>query len=183
MTSRRGLSGLVGGLGAGLLLAACSGKAGQWVGDYVTTNDFESVVGWSTDAGSLTKDHAHSGQYAVQVNQDREYGLTFDVPLAAASVHALRGIRVEAWAYLPGPQADAWLNVQIAPPQSPDAPVFRDGLRLLDQVHDYQKWTRVEKEFAFPANLTGDDHLRLFLWRGGSPVPVYLDDIKVRALE
>jgi hypothetical protein len=172
---------------AGLLVlsaAACSsGETGQWIGDYVTNNDFEAVRGWSPDAAAITPDHAHSGQYATFIGPDREFGLTYDLPLSQASVHTLKGIAVEAWAYLPSSQAAASLEVQVRLPGEENKLGFADRLLLPEQVTEKAVWTRVRKEFAFPAGLPGDAHLRIFLWRGSSQETVYLDDLKIKALE
>lgn len=171
---------------AGLLsfAVACSGSdAGHWVGDYVTDNDFEAMRGWLPDASSLTRDHAHSGQFATYVGPEREYSLTFDLPLRDASVHTLKGVAVEAWVYLPTPQAAASLEVQV-PLAGPDSRMgFAGSIKLTDQVKETAKWTRVRQEFAFPAGLPGDAHLRIFLWRNSSQATAYLDDLRVKALE
>ncbi len=165
------------------LLAGCSDSgAGKWVGDYVTANDFEAVRGWSPDASALTRDHVHSGQYATFISPEREYSLTYDLPLQEASVHALKGVAVEAWVYLPTPQAGASLEVQVQLPGQEKA-IYSERLILPEQVTEGAKWTRVRKEFAFPEGLPGDAHLRIFLWRNTSSVPVYLDDLRVKALE
>lgn len=166
------------------LLTACSGAdTGHWVGDYVTSNDFEAVRGWGADAAGLTRDHAHSGQYAVFVGPEREYSFTYDLPLSEASVHALRGVAVEAWVYLPDVQTSASLDVQVRLPGAASPLGFAGSLRLADQVTERAKWTRVRQEFLFPAGLPGDAHLRIFMWRNASPGPVYLDDLCVKALE
>ncbi|OGX88384.1 hypothetical protein BEN48_09875 [Hymenobacter glacialis] len=169
--------------GTSLLAACSSNEAGRWVGDYVTANDFEALRGWGVDANSLTRDHAHSGQYATFVNAEREYGLTFDMPLNQASVHPLKGVAVEAWVYLPTPQAAASLEVQVQLPGTENRQAFAGSIKLADQVKEGAKWTRVRQEFAFPAGLPDEAHLRIFLWRNASSLPVYLDDLKVKALE
>ncbi len=167
----------------GLLAACTSPGEGQWVGDYVTSNDFEAVRGWSPDAAALTRDHAHSGQYATFIGPGREYSLTYDLPLNEASVHPLKGVAVEAWVYLPSPQAAASLEVQVQLPGPGNRMGFAGRLALPEQVKEGAKWTRVRQTFAFPAGLPGDAHLRIFLWRNSSHEPVYLDDLRVKALE
>jgi hypothetical protein len=165
-------------------VAACSGSdSGTWVGDYVTVNDFEAVRGWSPDGNALTRDHAHSGQYAIFVSPEREFSLTYDLLLGEASVHSLRGVAVEAWAYLPSPQAAASLEVQVRLPGEENKMGFAGSLALPDQVKEAGKWTRVRQEFAFPAGLPYDAHLRIFMWRKGAQGTVYLDDLRVKALE
>lgn len=177
----------VGRLAAAALLgltAACSGSdAGKWVGDYVTFNDFEAVRGWTPDASGLTRDHAHSGQYATFVAPGRDYSITYDLPLNEASVHALKGVAVEAWVYLPNAQDGASLEVQVPLPGGDNRMGFAGSLKLPEQVKEGAKWTKVSQEFAFPAGLPGDAHLRIFMWRNSSQEKVYLDDLRVKALE
>ena len=166
------------------LLGGCrDSDAGHWVGDMVTDNDFEAARGWGADPNGLTREHAHSGQFATFVSPAREFGLTFDVALHEASVHALKGVAVEAWAYLPSPQATASLNVEVRLPGPEGKLAFAGALALPDQVRENARWTRVRQEFALPAGLPADARLRIFLWRGGSQQPVYLDDLRVKALE
>jgi hypothetical protein len=170
-------------LAAGTLAGCADSDAGHWVGDYVTANDFEAVRGWTPDASGLTRDHAHSGQYATFAGPGHDYGLTYDLPLGDASVHTLKGVAVEAWVYLPHPQDAASLEVQVALPGGENRLGFAGSLKLPEQVSEGAKWTRVRQEFAFPAGLPGEAHLRIFLWRNNSQETVYLDDLRVKALE
>jgi hypothetical protein len=180
-------------IGAGWALlvttgTACSSKDpadGNWIGDDVTRNDFEAVAGWGgADRSTLTREHAHSGRYAVLVDSTHETGLMFDLPLYEASVHTLLAVEVEAWVYLPHGQADAVLQVEtVAEGAAADAPHYSEQLPLLSQVSEYKKWTRVQHIFHLPNGLPGSTHLRLYLKRGTNPGPVYLDDIRVKARE
>jgi hypothetical protein len=167
----------------GLLVACSSSADGEWVGDYVTTNDFESVRGWGGDASAITRDHTYSGQYAIFVSPEREYSFTYDLPLHEASLHPLKGIVVEGWVYLSTKQSSASLDVQVRLPGPNGQLGFTDRLMLPEQVKEGAKWTHVRKEFIFPAGLPGDAHLLIFLWRNSSHEPVYLDDLRVKALE
>lgn len=174
------------GLALGALAAAgCATdpNAGTWIGDEVTHNDFESAMGWVADPRTLTRDHAHSGRYAVLVDGSHEYGLTYNAPLREASVHQLKAAEVEGWAYLPSERADASLNVEVWSAAEPAVKLYGDRLRLLEQVHEYAKWTPVRKIFALPTGLPPDARLRIFLWRGASAEPVYFDDLRVKARE
>ena len=98
------------------LLAACTShdeQAATWIGDLVTANDYEAVAGWVPGATSLTRDHAHSGRYADHVDAAHEWGVTFQLPLGQASVHTLRGLDVEAWAYARNVQGPATASLQV----------------------------------------------------------------------
>ncbi|MBC8082019.1 MAG: carbohydrate binding domain-containing protein [Hymenobacter sp.] len=167
----------------GLLSACSSGPGqGQWVGDYITTNDFESVLGWGADAVSLTLDHAHSGRHAVQVGPGHEYGLTYNLPLGQASVHQLTGVEMEAWVYVPSAQASGALALQIIDASNGKV-THAEYFTLTEQVQEYGEWRPVRKRFMLPTGLSNDLHLRMYLWRNNSPEAVYLDDLRVKALE
>ncbi|MBF9223736.1 hypothetical protein [Hymenobacter ruricola] len=180
----------VGAATAGLaLLAACSSHddAGDWIGDVVTANDYEAVMGWVPGATSITRDHAHSGRYADRVDAAHEWGVTFQAPLGQASVHALRGLDIEAWAYAKEvqPAATASLQVEVwahGPGQDP-APLFSGSMPLAAQLQDSCVWTKVNSRFTLPPSMPYDANLRIFLWRSTAKKAAYLDDIRVKALE
>ncbi len=179
------------GLVAGLLvlLAGCSrsDEAGHWVGDVVTANDYEATLGWVQGATSLTRDHAHSGRYADHVDATHEWGITFQAPVSQVSVHALRGVAVEAWAFAHdlNPNRSAVLQVEVWAhgPGQDTKPLFSSALPLNTQLTDSVVWTPVHQEFSLPTGLPFEANLRIFLWRAGSTKPVYLDDLRVKALE
>ena len=173
-------------IGLALSLGACSSSESSdaVAGDYFTRNDFESLVGWLPDATALTKEHAHSGSYATLVNQDREFGLTYNAKLGDVSPHKLRGIEIEAWFYLSDDQAgEAQLGVQVVDPQQDNKLVFSDGIKLAEQVKEYKVWTKVSKQIMLPDNINYDQNLKVFLWRGNATSPVYMDDLTIKALE
>jgi hypothetical protein len=170
-----------------LACGACAGNAedGTWVGDEVTHNDFEAVAGWGgADRRALTRDHAHSGRYAVVADTTRKEGLLFDLPLFEASVHTLQAADVEAWVYLPSDKADAALQVEaVADGPEPRAVLYSEAFPLLPEVKEFKHWTLVQHIFHLPGGLPGSTHLRLFLKHGSGTEPVYLDDIRVKARE
>nr|GFB80774.1 hypothetical protein [Tanacetum cinerariifolium] len=56
------------------VLAACGGNpaAGQYVGDSITTTDFDNLAGWGADPNGLSREHAHSGRFATFVSPERD---------------------------------------------------------------------------------------------------------------
>lgn len=169
------------------LLGACRDDAaqGQYVGDSITRTDFDDLLGWGADPTALTREHAHSGRFATFVNADREYSLTYRLPLGQASVHIIKAVEIEAWVYLTSAKAAASLSVQLGRPgASSDAPaLYAEQLNLLDQVHEFGKWVPVHRTFVLPEGAPSESELRIFLWRQNSPEPVYLDDLHVKARE
>src|SRR6476469_8251778 len=149
------------------LLAACSSNenvASASDGKTITANDFESLAGWNIDMGLLDKGRAHSGDYAIKVNKDHEFSLTFDMLLGQATPSKIKKVRLEGWAYLPSDKATGQLGMQIMGPNGSDQ-LFGDGIRLADVVKTYGKWTKVEKDITLPDNITALDHIRMSLWR------------------
>ncbi len=173
------------GLWAGLAACKSDTSQGLYVGDVVIRTDFEDLAGWGADPSSLTDAHAHSGRQAIFIAPDREYSLTYHLPLGRASLHRLKALDVSAWVYLPSDKASATLSVQVfRPPGAPAGPPLYGGnLLLTDAVHTYGKWQPFQHVFVLPDNLPVEAELRLFLWRGSSTEPVYLDDLYVKARE
>ncbi|RSK31161.1 hypothetical protein [Hymenobacter metallilatus] len=169
-----------------LVLSACTSAPETATPDarYFTTNDFESVVGWETEGLSITDEHAHSGRLAVRVNQDREYGHTYDRALSQLSPRAISAIEAEGWVYLSGPGSTGALVVQVVQGSGAGFKVlYSQQLNLTDRVKDYGSWQPVQWKAPLTANLPADAHLRFFLWRNNATEPLYLDDIRLRIAE
>lgn len=168
-------------------LPGCSGapNTGKYVGDTAIRTDFEDLAGWVADPSGLTNVHAHSGSQALFVSADREFSMTYHLPLGSVSLHHIKALEVSAWVYVPSAQAGSALTIQVFPPTG--RPIvglpYSEALPLLDQVHEYGKWQQVQKVFVLPDGLPVDADLRLYLWRGSSKEPVYLDDLYVKARE
>ena len=167
------------------LVASCSSddKLPTAGANTITANDFESVAGWGVDPETLTKEHAHSGKYALKVDAGHEYSLTYDVVLGQASPRKLKKVRLTGWAFLPNDKATSVLSLQIIDPDQGNKGVFVDGIDLRESVKDYNKWVKVSKEFTLPEDITYTQHMKIFLWRAGSSEPSYLDDIVVETIE
>lgn len=161
------------------LLAACSSKddsASISADKIITRNDFEALAGWNTDMNLLDEGRAHSGKYAIKVNKDHEFSLTFDMMLGKATSSKIKTVRLEGWAYLPSDRATGVLGVQIIGPDG-NAQLFGDGIRLGEVVKSYGKWVKVSKDIVLPDTITALDHIRLSLWRADASDEVLIDDV------
>jgi hypothetical protein len=167
------------------LLASCSsdGTSTTQKEKIITSNDFESVVGWNSNAGTIDKGRAHSGKYAIKVDQDHEFSLTFDMPLGEATPSKLKALHLKAWAFLPSEKASGILGIQIMEPGTDVKQIYGDGIKLGEAVKSYNKWVEVEKDFVLPDNITADQHVRLSLWRAGASEQVLVDDIELSIKE
>lgn len=164
-----------------LSLSACSDKnsSGAANDKIITSNDFESAAGWNVDPTLLYRGRAHSGQYAIKVDGEHEFSLTFDMPLAQATPTKIKTVHLEAWALLPSDKATGQLGVQVMKPENLSEQVFGEGIQLQEVVKKYNEWVKVSKDITLPDDITPMQHLRVTLWRAGSSEQVLVDDVEL----
>lgn len=163
------------------LFACGSDDSAKDAKDVMMNADFDSLVGWVPDPSTLTKEKAHSGAYSLKVDPTHEYSLTYSNTLGQLSGTRIRGIKVDAWAYLPSKDAAANL-VFVLKDNVGGQDILNEQIGLLSQVKEYGKWVQISKEISFPASANYTSQLGVYLWRASSAVPVYVDDIRVTAL-
>lgn len=148
--------------------------------DVVMHTDFDSLTGWLADPSTLTKEQAHSGQYSIKIDQNYEYSITYSTTLGQLSSTRPRALRLDAWAYLPSPQA---AQVAFVIKQAGTREVLLgERLTLTDQVHDYGKWVKISQEYTLPPATNYSSTLDIFLGRATATGPAYLDDLQLTAL-
>jgi hypothetical protein len=167
-------------------LAACSSP--NPVGPDVDTstftfNNFEAGGGWSSNANQNNPDlvvrgNAHSGQYALRVDRDHEYSLTYDMPLGSISRTKFKTVHLEAWVFMASQRGTATIGLQIMQPDG-NTSVGGGDLKFREAVHEYGKWVKVTKDFVLPDNITALQRLRVFMWRADATEEVLLDDVKL----
>lgn len=166
------------------LLAACSSSDDKSAVEpgttVITQNDFESLAGWNTAPTALFRGKAHSGSYALKVDQEHEFSTTFDMALGFATPTRIKTLHLEAWAMLPGQKSTGVLGIQIVDPET-NAQVHSFGIKLAEVVKARNKWEKVEADYELPATITSAQHLRLSLWRADAAEVVLVDDIKLTA--
>lgn len=167
------------------LLGACSNDASDEISSdkIITANDFESVMGWNANTASLAKGNAHSGRYAIKVDQDHEFSLTYDAALGEVTPVKIKTIHLEAWAYLPSEKSTGMLGIQIMEPGANNKQLYGDGIKLGEAVKTYKEWVRVSKDFVLPENITAAQHIRLSLWRADASDQVLIDDVQLSIKE
>ncbi|MDJ0364271.1 carbohydrate binding domain-containing protein [Hymenobacter sp. H14-R3] len=149
----------------------------------ITFNNFEAGPGWSNDPNRndvalVTKSRAHSGQYALKVDKDHAFSLTFEMPLGQISNSKFKTVHLDAWVYMPSAQATGTIGLQIIQPQGNES-IGGGDLKFSDVVKTYGEWVKVSKDFTMPDNITAANRLRLFMWRAGASDEVFLDDVKL----
>ena len=168
------------------LLGACSSDnaAGPSIdANTITFNNFESGGGWSNEPNRnnpslVAKGKAHSGQYALRVDKDHEFSLTFDMPLGQISSSKFKTVHLDAWVFMHSDKATGTIGLQIMQPDG-SAAVGGDDLKFRDVVKKYNEWVPVSKDFTLPDNITSAQHLRVFMWRADASEEVLLDDVKL----
>lgn len=165
-------------------LTACAEVPPQAPANQLAFNDFEGLDGWTGDLAlpSLTKEHAHSGAYAVRVADGLEFSLGYRTVLRKLGDNKLRKIKVQAWVYVPSPKASCMLVTEVRN-KGEDKTALWDGIRLTDVAKVQNRWVRVEKEIVLPATATPESQLQVYLWRSTSPQPTYLDDLRISRVE
>ena len=174
-------------LAGGLLLAAGCGGSGSSAVDYTDPNliaasDFESVIGWLPDPGTLTKEQAHSGRYSIKVDPAHEFGMGFGLPLGKATIRKPRKIRLAAWGFMVDDKSAARLGLQIMDPAT-GKEIFGDGINYNESIKNYGKWVEISKDVTIPETAASTHELRVFLWRSGATTPAYVDDLRITLLE
>ena len=163
-------------------LGACSSdntSGGNSNERVITANDFESTAGWNVDPTLLEHGKAHSGQYAIKVDKDHEFSLTFDMALGQATPSKIKTVHLEGWAYLTSEKSSGVLGLQIMGGPTNSDMVYGDGIRLADVVKSYNKWVLVSKDITLPDNITAVQHVRISLWRADATEPVLVDDLRL----
>ena len=167
---------------AALTLAGCGGNNESVIDPNVLVNaNFDTLAGWIPDAmsGTLTREKAHSGSYALKVDGTHEYSLGYTAPLGNLSGTRIKKIKVSAWTFLTA-GASASLVVTVGNPATPaEKPLIWEGISLSKSAAA-GKWVEVDRVITLPENILPTYTLGLYLWReGGGSQAVYLDDLRV----
>jgi hypothetical protein len=142
------------------------------VGRVLTATSFEEMDGWVTPTPSLTTEKARTGQYALKVDQNTEFSLTYTNPLTHLSPRRFDQVRLTAWGYLtePGPAA---LVFQITRPDQTTA--FYEKI----DISQVGAWAQISKVLTLPPVLDPADQVKVYLWRATATAPAYLDDLTI----
>lgn len=165
-----------------IALGACSGSgSADLPAGVITRNDFENVQGWGgANEGSVTTEKAHSGKYSICVNPQIEYSYTYSRQLGQMSSGKPKRLTVSGWAWVPDKEAKAALILEIKHSPEKNTPVFYEGMELAATIQGFKSWEKVSKTYVLPDSVAITNQVRLYMWRGSSPRPVYLDDISIK---
>jgi len=162
------------------LLSACSSKTTSADDILITANDFEATAGWNDNLALLTRKYAHSGQYAITVDKEHEFSLTYQIPLdTVSSQKRIKTLHLEAWAYLLSDKSSGDLVLQISDPAQNNKNTLYETIKLGEAVRTYNNWTLVSKDIPVPNEVTAAQQMKIYLWRSSASEPVFVDDLKV----
>ncbi|TGD78530.1 hypothetical protein [Hymenobacter wooponensis] len=165
-------------------LAACSSSDEKKVdANTLTSTSFEEIAGWGVDMGTLSRERAHTGVYALKVDNAHDFSLTYDVVVGQVSPRKIKKINVHGWVFLPSTNTNAILGLQVTDPSQDNKAIWGDGIKMDEAVKDYNKWVEVSKDMEMPAELAPTHHLKMYLWRAGAIDPVYADDLSIQVIE
>ncbi len=170
-------------IGGTLLLgaAACSTstKKEETPANLVTKNDFESVEGWGVSSTSLTTAKARSGRYSIKVDPEIEYSIGYRNTLLRISDVRIKKLHVHGWVQVSSFKAKAVIVVQVSDPAKGGEQVYWQALDVRNEVKTINRWTQVDQDFELPATVSGNQELRVYMWRTGPEDTTYLDDLEI----
>lgn len=169
----------------GLLLAVgCGGSSSASANNpnLIAGNDYEAVIGWMGDPGTISREQAHSGRYSVKVDAAHEFGMGYSLPLGKATMRKPHKIRISAWAYMVDAKSSARLGLQIFDPAT-GKETFGDGVNFNEAIKSYRKWVEISRDIVLPETTTSTQELRVFTWRASATTPAYLDDLRITLVD
>jgi hypothetical protein len=161
------------------LMACNKNSASKDSKDLLMSSDIDSLVGWLPNPNALTKGKAHSGHYALGVDDTHEFSPGYSNIMGQLSSTRLRGIRLSAWAYATDKNSKAKLEFVVKSADGTE--IFRDQT-LLGEVKDFSKWVKINKEITLPAAATYASQIVIYVSRAEATTPAYIDDIQMTAL-
>jgi hypothetical protein len=172
---------------AGLWGTGCSSQADlrDDAGNKILViNGFESLVGWMGTAShpSLTKERAHSGQYALKVDGAIPYSLSYNSTLGHLSEIRLKKFRLSAWVLVPDAEASALLVTHIGDAPPATKPLLWDGFDVVKASQKRGQWAHVSKVINVPAEADANTTIGFYLWCNKGTKATYIDDIVVSEL-
>jgi hypothetical protein len=148
----------------------------------ITFNDFEALDGWGEKLPSVNKERAYSGNYSIKVDKDLEFSYGYSKLLGQVTNRRPKSLKLHTYVFVPGKlTGKAILVITLTNPAGNNAPILQKFINL-EKVKDFRKWVEINEEIALPENVNETHQLNIYMWRFEATKPVYLDDLKVRAL-
>ncbi|GGF04599.1 carbohydrate binding domain-containing protein [Hymenobacter cavernae] len=162
-------------------VAACAEKQTQLPANLITHNSFEELDGWMGSdqyLASLTTEQAHSGKYSAKVDPAIEFSTGYSKQLGKVAARIPKKLKIKAWVNLSNSKATPFLVTELKQAGT-NKQLLWEGLELAKEAKHYNLWVQVEKTVSLPAEAAYSDVLKVYLWRGSSIQPAYIDDLMI----
>ena len=147
----------------------------------VTINNFENVQGWGgSSEASVTTERAHSGKYSVMTKPGLDFSYTYINTLGQMTGGKPKKVTVSGWAWVPDKDANAALVLDIKHSPTNGSQVYYSSMEIARTVKKFGGWEQVSKTFDLPDSIASANQCKVYMWRGSSPSPVYLDDVTIQ---
>ncbi|WP_324673404.1 carbohydrate binding domain-containing protein [Hymenobacter sp. GOD-10R] len=162
-------------------VAACAEKKTELPANLLSHNDFEELDGWMGSneyLASLTTEQAHSGKYSAKVDPAVEFSAGYSKPLGKVADHMPKKLKIQAWVNIANSKAAPFIVTELKQAGT-NKQLLWEGIELAKEVKHYNMWVQVEKTVSMPAEAAYNDVLKVYLWRGNSIQPTYVDDMMI----
>jgi hypothetical protein len=149
--------------------------------DLLMSSNIDDMVGWQADVNALTKGEAHSGEYCLRVDQNREFSPGYNAIIGKLASNRPRAIKLEAWTYATDKNATGKLEFVIK--DSGNGQEFLHDQTRIDQVGSFGKWEKLSKTITLPATANYNSQIFIYVSRAGGTSPAFVDDISLTAIK
>jgi hypothetical protein len=160
-------------------LTSCPSHSIQPPANLISYNDFEAVAGWGNDPTSLTNEQAHSGRYSTKVDANNEFSMSYNRALGSTGLLPKRKLKIRGWVRRVGNGSTANIVVQVVNPLDASQSIFWESLPVEKPAVTFNRWMPFSRTFNLPEGCTPEHQLRVYMWRGNSTQPSYLDDVEL----
>ena len=151
---------------------SCSGNKKMKEGYYF--EDFDVLRFWNHDV-MVTREQAHSGDYAAFTDSSNEFSQAFVMDYGYARSKGFRSITVNAFCRKTSSSATGGLLTSIESAGKKSASILAD---ISVSVKKPDHWEKVTTVLNLPDQAPGDSKIKIALWSPGK-YKLYLDDIEI----
>lgn len=141
-------------------------------------NDFET----DTTAHRVTN-HKFSGKYSFLLNQEHQFSSTYVAKIGDLNPSPKSWIRVQAEVFYLRYPPDLWNNAQVTIIFFREGHPYKGTYAKVQRAVDRGTWYHYQYEMRIPEGLSADSELKVYVWNGGSPTELFVDDFKVELIE
>ena len=136
--------------------------------------DFDNLHFWNHEA-RVTREHAHSGDYAAFTDSSHEFSQTFEMGYHYARSKGFKSVTVNAWCHKSSSNAKGGLVTSVESAEKKSEFILADISQLVKKA---DHWEKVSTDFTLPDWAPEDARIKVYLW---SPEKnkLFVDDIEI----